>query len=77
MARNVVLNDMPENANILTLDDSALIDETQDELLARKRSHQNIFYRAFFKLVNFWGFNFFITVMIFLNTACLAAETHD
>lgn len=62
---------------INTLDGSALIDERDYEFQARKRSHRNPVYRCMFKLVTYWGFNFFITVMIVLNTACLAADTFD
>lgn len=59
------------------LDESALLDETPDEKAARLRSHDNKCYRAFYKLVTFWGFNFVITLMICLNTVCLAADTFD
>ena len=59
------------------LDESALIDETPDEKEARLRSHKNKCFRFFYKLVSFWGFNFFITLMIMLNTGCLAADTFD
>jgi len=61
----------------MPMDESALIDENPDETEARQRSHKNKCFRAFYRLSTFWGFNFFITIAIFLNTACLALDTFD
>jgi hypothetical protein len=59
------------------LDESAVVDETLMERDTRKRSHSNFIYRFFFKLVTHWMFNFFVVMLILLNTISLAAETFD
>lgn len=41
---------------------------------ARHRSHKNNLYRFFYVIVAHWVFNFFITIVIILNTITLAAD---
>lgn len=45
--------------------------------MSRKRSHKNPIFRFLFRLVTNWVFNFFITIIIVLNTLSLAADSFD
>ena len=53
------------------------MDELPFEKNARFRSHSNRIFRLFFKIVTHWLFQFFVTVVITLNTLCLAADSFN